>query len=67
MYNNNDFGDFFNSLFESETLTADNYREKLDDYWRRCKMDLYFSTLSAAKQTYKVLRNSKGEHRVEKR
>lgn len=67
MYNDYDFGDFFGSLFRGAEMTADGFRKRLDDCWSRCDIERYYSTLQSAKIMYRVLRNSKGEHRVEKR
>lgn len=63
MFDDNFFADFFcNTMKTSETFKND-----LDDYWQRGKVQEYYEVLYECKKQYRVLRNSDGKHKLEKR
>lgn len=59
------FIDYMNSLFGiGTTKQMIKYEEELDSlYWT--DKDYYLYRLSKIKENYKVLRNSKGQHKLE--
>jgi len=58
---------FFADFFSKYTQTPDSYSEKLNEYWERGKIREYYDLLNQCKEQHKVMRNSSGKHRVEKR
>ena len=57
------FGDVFNQVFDERI-----WEERLTDYWVHCKGELYYKTLYDCKANgFRVMRNSDGKHKVEKR
>ena len=63
MFDDNFFADFFSNM----TKTSDTFKEDLDDYWQRGKVSEYYEVLYECKKQYRVLRNSDGIHKLEKR
>lgn len=63
MFDDNFFADFFSNMIK----TSDAFKKDLDDYWQRGKVSEYYEVLYECKKQYKVLRNSDGIHKLEKR
>ena len=66
IFNINDFNHIFGALFNDTSLKNFQYAEELDDlYWT--DKTYYIYRLEKIKEKYRVLRNSKGIHKVIRR
>ena len=63
MLDDNFFADFFGKFMG----TPESYKEKLDDYWQHGNVKQYYELLNRCKEQYRVLRNTRGRHRVERK
>ena len=63
MMDDNFFADFFGKYMDS----AVDVKDRLDEYWQRGKIKEYYELLNLAKQNHKVMRNSDGVHKLERR
>lgn len=63
MFDDNFFADFFGNMMK----TSETFKNDLDDYWQRGKVSEYYEVLYECKKQYRVLRNSDGIHKLEKR
>ncbi len=63
MFDDKFFADFFGGMMK----TSETFKNDLDDYWQRGKVSEYYEVLYECKKQYRVLRNSDGIHKLEKR
>lgn len=66
IFNNNDFNTIFGDLFNNTAMHNLQLAEELDKlYWT--DKTHYIYRLEKIKETYRVLRNSKGKHKITRR